>query len=89
MSRMTSVGAILALCTMTWTGEAADRSPSDALSPAALCEGYGGLPADDGPHPGMVWIEGGRFTMGDDDERPESAPRTRSRSRASGSIATR
>ena len=30
-----------------------------------------GVPAGDGPHAGMVWIEGGSFTMGDDDERPE------------------
>jgi formylglycine-generating enzyme len=36
-----------------------------------LCQGYSGLPAADRPHAGMVWIEGGRFTMGDDEERPE------------------
>jgi formylglycine-generating enzyme len=38
---------------------------------APLCEGYPGLPEGDGPHAGMVWIERGDFTMGDDDERPE------------------
>ena len=42
-----------------------------ALSPAALCKDYAGLPEGDGPHTGMVWIEGGSFAMGDDDERPE------------------
>ena len=38
---------------------------------ATLCEGYAGLPELDGAQAGMVWIEGGSFTMGDDDERPE------------------
>ena len=35
------------------------------------CEPYSGLPDEDGPHAGMVRIQGGTFTMGDDDERPE------------------
>lgn len=37
----------------------------------ALCDAYGGLPGDDGPTKGMVRLDGGTFTMGDDDERPE------------------
>ena len=44
---------------------------ADAAPPAALCDPYPGLPEGDGPHAGMVWIEGGTFTMGDDEERPE------------------
>ena len=36
-----------------------------------LCQSYAGLPASDGPHAGMVWIEGGSFTMGADDQHPE------------------
>jgi sulfatase modifying factor 1 len=47
-------------------GARADEAP-----PAGLCNGYSGLPEGDGRHAGMVWIEGGRFTMGDDEERPE------------------
>ena len=39
--------------------------------PDRLCDAYGGLPEGDGAHAGMVWIEGGTFTMGDDEERPE------------------
>jgi formylglycine-generating enzyme len=35
------------------------------------CNDYAGLPEDTGPSTGMVWIAGGTFTMGDDDERPE------------------
>lgn len=35
------------------------------------CTAYAGLPEDTGPSAGMVWITGGTFTMGDDDERPE------------------
>lgn len=45
-----------------------------AAGPAAageLCDGYAGLPLDEGPTAGMVAIEGGTFTMGDDSERPE------------------
>ena len=40
-------------------------------SATEFCEGYGGLPVRDGPHAGMVRLEGGTFTMGADDERPE------------------
>jgi len=40
-------------------------------APGVLCDGYAGLPEAEGPHAGMVWIEGGSFTMGDDEERPE------------------
>ena len=42
-------------------------------APAVLCHGYAGLPEGDGPRAGMVWIDGGSFTMGDDDERPEES----------------
>jgi formylglycine-generating enzyme len=38
-----------------------------------LCQGYSGLPAGSGPHAGMVCIEGGSFTMGDDGERTEES----------------
>jgi formylglycine-generating enzyme required for sulfatase activity len=44
---------------------------ADAAPPATLCAGYSGLPQGNGPHAGMVWIEGGTFTMGSDEERPE------------------
>jgi formylglycine-generating enzyme len=47
-------------------GARADKPP-----PAELCDAYSGLPDGDGPHAGMVWITGGSFNMGDDDERPE------------------
>jgi formylglycine-generating enzyme len=70
-SSRVAYAAILALGATAGTGEAADRSPMQALSPGALCEDYAGLPEGDGPHTGMVWIEGGSFAMGDDDERPE------------------
>ena len=39
--------------------------------PAICVSGSTGLPAGDGPQVGMVWIESGSFTMGDDDEHPE------------------
>ncbi|MGH6900655.1 MAG: formylglycine-generating enzyme family protein [Geminicoccaceae bacterium] len=42
-------------------------------APAGLCDGYSGLPEGDDPHAGMVWIEGGRFTMGDDEQPEEEA----------------
>ena len=61
--------AVSTLCATAWIGQAGDRS--QAVSPAALCKDYAGLPEGDGPHAGMVWIEGGSFAMGDDDERPE------------------
>jgi formylglycine-generating enzyme len=48
-----------------------DAAQAGELPPVTLCEGYAGQPEGDGPRAGMVWIEGGRFTMGDDDERPE------------------
>ncbi|MGH6920824.1 MAG: formylglycine-generating enzyme family protein, partial [Geminicoccaceae bacterium] len=50
-------------------------SASAETPPPRLCESYTGLPedhaSDGGPPSGMVWIGGGTFTMGDDDERPE------------------
>ncbi len=36
-----------------------------------LCQSYAGLPEGDGKSRGMVRLDGGTFTMGDDDERPE------------------
>ncbi len=49
----------------------AGASAAQAAGQAPLCDAYSGLPDQNDPHPGMVWIEGGTFTMGDDDERPE------------------
>lgn len=48
-------------------------SPAVAASEASarLCEGYSGLPGDDGPHTGMVWVEGTTFMMGSDTAHPE------------------
>jgi formylglycine-generating enzyme required for sulfatase activity len=45
-----------------------------ATAEDALCHGYSGVPAEAGRTAGMVWIPGGTFTMGDDDERPEERP---------------
>jgi formylglycine-generating enzyme len=42
-----------------------------AEAKAATCQAYSGLPAEAGPLAGMVWIAGGTFTMGADDQRPE------------------
>jgi formylglycine-generating enzyme len=36
-----------------------------------LCDGYGGVPPGSGVLAGMVHLEGGTFTMGDNDKRPE------------------
>ena len=45
---------------------------ADEATPTRLCQGYAGLPQpDEQPHAGMVWIPGGAFTMGDDEERGE------------------
>ncbi|UEM24698.1 formylglycine-generating enzyme family protein (plasmid) [Skermanella mucosa] len=44
---------------------------SAAAQADRLCDGYGGLPPGPDSLAGMVRIEGGAFTMGDDDERPE------------------
>jgi formylglycine-generating enzyme len=40
----------------------------------ALCKGYSGLPADNGPHAGMVPLAGGRFTMGSTQHYAEESP---------------
>ena len=42
-----------------------------AAGAAEFCEGYTGLPGGEAPYAGMVHLEGGSFTMGADDERPE------------------
>ncbi len=42
-----------------------------AAGPGPLCYGYDGQPAHEGGTAGMVWISGGRFTMGADDQHPE------------------
>jgi formylglycine-generating enzyme required for sulfatase activity len=39
-----------------------------------LCASYSGLPEEEGPQAGMVWIRGGTFTMGDAQEWPEERP---------------
>ena len=39
-----------------------------------LCAFYSGLPEEEGPQAGMVWIAGGTFTMGDEREWPEERP---------------
>jgi formylglycine-generating enzyme required for sulfatase activity len=39
-----------------------------------LCAFYSGLPAEEDPQAGMVWIAGGTFTMGDEREWPEERP---------------
>ncbi|HSA79662.1 MAG TPA: formylglycine-generating enzyme family protein [Geminicoccaceae bacterium] len=46
---------------------AATGAPARGLS----CDAYSGLPEGDGPIAGMIWIEGGTFTMGADDQHPE------------------
>lgn len=50
--------------------------PLTALLPAAvgLCERYGGVPKDSGPHSGMVRVPGGRFTIGSDEHYAEESP---------------
>ena len=52
---------------------------SAALGAAGdLCQGYSGLPDGEGPQAGMVWIEGGSFTMGshagEDGHQPSEGP---------------
>jgi formylglycine-generating enzyme len=53
-----------------------ESRPLAALLPASagLCQGYGGVPADSGPHSGMVRVPGGRFTIGSDEHYAEEAP---------------
>ncbi len=41
---------------------------------APLCASYSGLPEEEGPQTGMVWIADGAFTMGDEQEWPEERP---------------
>jgi formylglycine-generating enzyme required for sulfatase activity len=55
---------------------AADFSATPHTRAAAprLCEGYSGLPADSGPHAGMVPLAGGRFTMGSEKHYAEESP---------------
>jgi formylglycine-generating enzyme required for sulfatase activity len=55
-------GSPLIFAAAASTGEA----PADPL-----CGAYGGLPDGGGSTAGMVWIAGGTFTMGADEERPE------------------
>ncbi len=58
--------ALVQLAALAWPSGAAD-----AASPIADCKTYSGIPADEGEKSGMVFIPGGSFTMGSDDERPE------------------
>ena len=62
---LAAAGGIIALLSLGAVGRAAEDAP------AKLCDAYSGMPTSDIPHAGMVWIAGGRFTMGDDEERPE------------------
>ena len=56
--------AALATVTMMFVASAAQAQER-------RCDAYAGLPEDTGPAAGMVWIAGGHFIMGDDEERPE------------------
>lgn len=63
------------LIVLLLAGLAFNAGPARAGEPSqGLCEAYAGLPEGEGPTAGMVWIEGGRFTMGADDQRPEEQP---------------
>jgi formylglycine-generating enzyme required for sulfatase activity len=42
-----------------------------AVSANRLCASYSGIPEGEGDHAGMVFIPGGSFVMGSDQERPE------------------
>ena len=44
---------------------------ASAATPIADCKSYSGIPADEGDKSGLVFIPGGSFTMGSDQERPE------------------
>ena len=44
---------------------------ASAATPIADCRAYSGILADEGDKSGLVFIAGGSFTMGSDDERPE------------------
>jgi formylglycine-generating enzyme len=46
-------------------------SMTHARAQGSFCQGYAGLPDGAGPTAGMVWIDGGSFTMGADDQHPE------------------
>ncbi|HSA81118.1 MAG TPA: SUMF1/EgtB/PvdO family nonheme iron enzyme, partial [Geminicoccaceae bacterium] len=65
--------AIMALTTATVAAPAA--TASEHAPPPGGCAGYSGLPEDRAPAGdarfGMVWIDGGSFTMGSDEHHPE------------------
>lgn len=71
--------AIVALLALAATGGALygwkSRQPAAGASavaaPAAACDV---APSPDSAHPGMVWVEGGTFTMGADGTFPEEGP---------------
>ena len=71
MTSMTTV-TIIALATVAI---AAPASIASAQPSPPTCAGYSGLPADHAPpgnaRSGMVWIDGGSFTMGSDEHHPE------------------
>src|SRR6187401_1613871 len=55
-----------------WSSAAAgERAPQVATSSDRLCTEYSGIPDGPGDKPGMVFIPGGSFVMGSDQERPE------------------
>jgi hypothetical protein len=60
ISRSATLGWPVAIAVLVGAAAAA---PAQGLS----CEAHAGLPEGAGPTAGMVWIEGGSFTMGADD----------------------
>jgi formylglycine-generating enzyme required for sulfatase activity len=46
----------------------------DAALAAPVCEAYAGVPTGNGATAGMIWIDGGSFTIGDNRTYPEERP---------------
>jgi formylglycine-generating enzyme len=49
------------------------KNPSATTLIVGLCEGYSGIPNDDGPHTGMVSVPSGSFLMGSNNHYDEEA----------------
>ena len=60
--------ALVLLAFVAWSGGAVAEQ---ATHEARLCKSYSGLPSEGSDKAGMVFIPGGSFTMGSDNERPE------------------